>query len=318
MQWIARNVSIGASRRLSLESRSSHAGAGRRLLSRRKAPASYSVLINVHRPYSRPKVFGIGNTDASSSHETSPDRLLNLLGGDKFDSSENVRTGTSLNQLYQSYSNTAKDIDLDFDLYDASCADAAIRSADHCISIITGLDPALRSYLLDQFWSRFNSCIPVVHKGAFLASLEENYGGFCSPELHLAALAMGLRRADQSRADVLQLSLPGWDSILHRSLRQIIDNLSSWNEWRSITYAQAVIILAQLEWERARDHTTRLYLGRSSSKTWQEIQYLWPAGTAFTIIAEIQQRRHDRDTPVSDDEIIVQRIALRAASLIDR
>ncbi|KAJ5819275.1 hypothetical protein N7474_004866 [Penicillium riverlandense] len=36
------------------------------------------------------------------------------------------------------------------------------------------------------------------------------------------------------------------------------------------------------------------------------------------MIAEIQNRQHDLATPVSDDEIIVQRIALRAASLMDR
>ena len=213
----------------------------------------------------------ISNTHASSSYEKLPDRPLNLLGGDKFDSSGNVRTGTSPGQPYESYSNTAKDIDLDFDLHNASCADAAIRSADHCVSIITGLDPALQSYLLDQFWSRFNSCIAVVHKGAFLASLEENHGDFCSPELHLAALAMGLRRADHSREDVLQLSLPGRDSTLHRSLRLIIDNLSERNEWPSIAYAQAIIILAQLEWERARNLAARLYLSRHWSKIWQEI-----------------------------------------------
>jgi hypothetical protein len=36
------------------------------------------------------------------------------------------------------------------------------------------------------------------------------------------------------------------------------------------------------------------------------------------MIAEIQKRQHDLGTPVSDDEILVQRIALRAASLMDR
>lgn len=207
----------------------------------------------------------IGNTDASPSYETSAGRLLGLLVGDQFDSSENVRTARN---PIQPPSNTVKDIGLDFDLYGASCLDAAIHSTDHCVSTIKELDPALRSYLLDQFWSRFNSCVPIVHKGAFLASLDGGYGEFCSPELHLAALAMGFRRADHSRSDVLQLSLPNWDSILHKKLRLIIDNLSTRNEPRSNTHAQAVIILAQLEWERGRDHSARLYLGTSLSNTW--------------------------------------------------
>ncbi|KAJ5624962.1 hypothetical protein N7510_001271 [Penicillium lagena] len=249
-------------------------------------------------PYSRPSISGIDNTDAYASYETSADRLLGLLVGDEFDSSGNVRTGRN---PIQQYSNTSKEISLDFDLYDASCSDAAIHSVDHCVSIIKGLDPGLRSYLLEQFWTRSNSCIPVVHKGAFLASLEEENGEFCSPELHLAVLAMGFRRADHRRSDVMQLSLPDWDSILHKKLRLVIDNLSTRKEPRSNTHVQAVIILAQLEWERGRDHSARLYLD-----------------TAFTIIEEIQNRQHDLDTPVSDDEIIVQRIALRAASLIDR
>jgi hypothetical protein len=239
-------------------------------LSGPKAPANCSAWINVCRPYPRPSISGIDNTYASPSYDTSADRLLDLLVGDEFDSSGNFRTGT---YPTQPYSNTAKDIGLDFDLYDASCSDAAIRSADHCISIIKGLDPALRSYLLDQFWSRFNSCIPVVHKGAFLASLDDENGEFCSPELHLAALAMGFRRADHRRSDVQQLALPNWDSILHKNLRLIIDNLSTQNEPRTNTHAQAVIILAQLEWERGRDHSAKLYLGRSSYNTWQEIHY---------------------------------------------
>ncbi|KAJ5553762.1 hypothetical protein N7494_003140 [Penicillium frequentans] len=184
-------------------------------------------------------------------------------------------------------------MDLGFDLYNASCDDAAIHLADHCVSIITGLGSALQIYLLDQFWIHFNSCIPVVHKATFLTSLEEAYGDFCSPELHLAVLAMGLRRADHKRSDVLQLFLPNWDSILHKKLRLVIDNLSTRKERQSITYAQTLIILAQLEWERGRDHTARLHL------------------------TEIRNLRHELDMAISDDEIIAQRIALRAVSLID-
>lgn len=289
------------------------------VLSRRKVPGDFSVLINACRSYSRPSISGIDNTNASPWYETTADRLLDLLGREASNtqsySSGDIETGRSPSQPYR---DTAKNMDLDFDLYNASHSDAAIRLADHCVSIITGLDFALQIYLLDQFWSHFNSCIPVVHKPTFLASLEDGYGDFCSPELHLAVLAMGLRRADRRRSDVLQLSLPNWDSILHKKLRLVIDNLSTQNERRSITHAQAFIILAQLEWERGRDHTARLHLGRFSSNTWQGIQYSQPADTAFTMIEEIRNHRHEFDTAVSDDEIIVQRIALRAVSFIDR
>lgn len=243
-------------------------------LFRRKEPGDFSELINVCRSYSRPSISEIDNTNSSPWYETTADRLLDLLGGEASNiqsySSGDIETGKSPSEPY---SDTAKNMDIDFDLYNASYSDAAIRLADHCVSIITGLDSALQIYLLDQFWSHFNSCIPVVHKSAFLASLEEAYGDFCSPELHLAALAMGLRRADHRRSDVLQLSLPDWDSILHKKLRLVIDNLSTQNERRNITHVQAVIILAQLEWERGRDHAARLQLGRFPSNTWQGIQY---------------------------------------------
>lgn len=131
------------------------------------------------------------------------DRLLDLWGGEASSSQSysssviETESGSS-----QPCSDTAKNMDLDFDLYSASCFDAAIRLADQCVSIITKLDSGLRIYLIDQFLNHFNSCIPVVHKPTFLASLEEAYGDFCSPELHLAVLAM----AFDAQTTVAQMS----------------------------------------------------------------------------------------------------------------
>ncbi len=229
-----------------------------------KAPSNCSTLTNA----CRPNTSRMGSTDASPSYEASADRLLDILAGEELDSS-----GRERNPI-QPHSNTKKGFNLDFDLYAASCSDTTTQSADCCSSMIKGLGPTLRGYLLDQSWNLFNSCIPVVHKGAFLASLEEGKGEFCSPQLHLAALAMGFRRADHRHPDILQLSLPGWDSILHKQLRLSIDNLSTHSGPRNITNAQAAIILGQLEWERGRDHSARLYLGDfASSTTTQETQY---------------------------------------------
>jgi hypothetical protein len=179
--------------------------------------------------------------------------------------------------------------------------------------VIAQLDTALQTYLLAQFWERFNACVPLVYKPAFLASLslvedsnDEDYceyyadsdldldsdsehgsdhdhdhdqgssvlrhhrhhssrrryaGPFCSPELHLAVLAMGLRRADHTRPDLARLLLPGWDSTLHRQLRDGLGlGAPSRGPW-TVAQVQAVVILAQLERERGRDHSARLYLG---------------------------------------------------------
>ncbi|EXJ76918.1 hypothetical protein A1O3_10075 [Capronia epimyces CBS 606.96] len=133
---------------------------------------------------------------------------------------------------------------------------------------------------------------------------------------------MGLRRSDHRRTDVQALLLPGRDSNLHRQLRLAINNLNlnpnpnpnppytarkdrtstftSTSTSTSITHAQAVIILAVLEWERGRHHSARLYLD-----------------AAFDIMADIQNLHLDLQLNFSDDELIVHRMVLRAGSLID-
>lgn len=219
-----------------------------------------------------PSTFACDN--GNSSLEIHTDTLLHLLNedlsGKEIDKEE--RTGTPT--LPPTH---------DFDLYQASRSDAATRSANECLMMITQLDSALHSHILGQFWDRFNIVIPLVHKEAFLASLEAptlhsnlhpelgsdvsgdsllstRYGPFCSPELHLAVLAMGVRRADHTRPDIAHLLLPGWDSSLHRQLRDVANLLPSVGQW-SVCQVQATVLLAQLERERGGDHSARLYLG---------------------------------------------------------
>ncbi|KAI1612065.1 hypothetical protein EDD36DRAFT_489056 [Exophiala viscosa] len=188
----------------------------------------------------------------------------------------------------------------DFDLYEASCVDASALSSKQCLSTIANLDVSLQTYLLDQFWERFNTCTFLLHKEAFQASLHETrYGPFCSPHLHLAVLAMGLRRAHHTRPEVARLLRPNWDSVLHRQLREAVDGLLI-RGGCTVVNVQAVVILAHLERERGRDHAARQYLD-----------------SAFSMMENIQQRTQNvLDMRVSDDEIIVQRTTLRAAVLI--
>lgn len=151
------------------------------------------------------------------------------------------------------------DIDLNVDLYQASSFEVDIRSAERCLQLVESLSQALRSYLTELFWKFYNSCVPIIHKSAFLSDLENGYGDFCSPILHVAVLAIGLRFADPKRNDVQQLALPGRDSTLHRELGIIIG--SRQQSKREVTYVQALILLADLEYGLGRSHTAGLYLG---------------------------------------------------------
>lgn len=214
--------------------------------------------------------------------EAHADQLLHLLNGNVDPNLDFSGTGTSktLGQI-QTASTTVDTISPDFDLYEESCIDAATRSSEQCLSTIAELGTELRTYLLDQFWERFNACIPVLHKTVFLGSLQPfegqgqgSYGPFCSPELHLAVLAMGLRRANHTRPEVARLLRSGWDSTLHQQLRGAVDVLLQLRkEWKTVD-VQAVVILAHLESERGRDHSARVYLGKGSEKLFSKDECL--------------------------------------------
>ncbi|KIW40041.1 uncharacterized protein PV06_08596 [Exophiala oligosperma] len=252
----------------------------------------------------------------NSSPGNHTDTLLRLLNEDLSGEGEKIgqeqRTNTTM--LPPSH---------DFDLYRASCSDAATRSSERCVAMIAQLDPTLQSHLLDQFWDRFNAVIPLVHKEAFLASLETPTlthskshsdagcgvigGPFCSPELHLAILATGVSRADHHHTrgpDIARLLLPGgWESSLHRQLRDTIDSLPTvvgqQQQWSSVCQVQATAILAQLELESGRDHSARLYLDLALQK-----------------IEELQSTQTLLDLHISDDELVIQRMTLRAVRFI--
>ncbi|OQU96210.1 AMP-binding enzyme domain-containing protein isoform 1 [Cladophialophora immunda] len=253
---------------------------------------------------------------AMAETETHANRLFRLLNDDS--------DASPLDPSSPGQTTATQPLTPAFDLYQASWADASAQSAERISATIARLDAALHTYLLAQFWERFNACIRLVHQAAFLAGLEEHHhdhhhdhhaspssGRYCpcrhfySPELHLAVLAMGLRRADRSRPDMAPLLLPDHDSTLHRDLRDAAGLLpprsSISNRW-TLAQVQAVVILALLERERGRDQSARLALD-----------------SALTMIHDIQAGSGAPDLlsmHVSDDELIVQRMTLRAACLI--
>ncbi|EHY60787.1 hypothetical protein ABEF95_009059 [Exophiala dermatitidis] len=251
------------------------------------------------RKYSQAETLTINDTYASPDYEPRADPLLDILeaGTPVVQHQDSGKNGPD-NESRPTLIRTSNDLDVDFDLFEASCSDAALRLTNSCLSMVTNLDLALRDYLLDQFWNYFNACIPVVHKSAFLASFQERCDDFYSPELHLAVLAMGLQRADHGREDVQSLLLPNRDTTLHKELRLAMNNLPP-RQTRNITHAQSAILLGLLEWERGLGHTARLWLD-----------------AAFAIITDLQDCHPDFKTQLSDDAHIVHRIVVRAASLI--
>lgn len=116
-----------------------------------------------------------------------------------------------------------------------------------------------QDYLLDLYWTYYNSVLFVVHKEAFLNDMRQRQNTHYSAFLHLTLLAMGMRFADTSLPLVSDLLGSGKETKIQREARRLVDfELSSPGGLPSI---QALLILGDLENATGRDSSGWMYSG---------------------------------------------------------
>ncbi|KEF56742.1 uncharacterized protein A1O9_06932 [Exophiala aquamarina CBS 119918] len=130
----------------------------------------------------------------------------------------------------------------------------------HGLSILEDISPATKEYLMDLYWTYYNSVLFVVHSEAFLADQREGRHVHYSALLHICILAMGIRFADSTRPDINGLLLGvGRESRLQLEAKRLLEyELQIPGGLPSV---QALLILGDLECAVGRDNTGWMYVG---------------------------------------------------------
>ena len=130
--------------------------------------------------------------------------------------------------------------------------------------IIRSLTAATHDYLMDNFWTYYNSVINIIHQDAFEADRESQNPKFYSSFLHIAILAMGFRFADFDRDDMKRITLSSRESTLHREAKYMLD--IELERPGGIPSVQALLLLGDLECGVGRDNTGWMYAGKFASR----------------------------------------------------
>lgn len=125
--------------------------------------------------------------------------------------------------------------------------------------IIRSLPLETYDYLMDLFWTFYNSVLHVLHQEAFNEDREAGRTQFYSGFLHVCVLAMGYRFADKSRPDIQKISLPQMESTLHREAKYMLDH--ELERPGGIPSVVALLLLGDLECGVGRDNIGWLYGG---------------------------------------------------------
>lgn len=134
----------------------------------------------------------------------------------------------------------------------------------HGLSILEDISPATTEYLMDLYWTYYNTVLYVVHKEAFLEDQREKRHVNYSALLHICILAMGIRFADPTRPDINGLLLgAGRESRLQIEAKRLLEyELQIPGGLPSV---QAMLILGDLECAVGRDNTGWMYVGKNNS-----------------------------------------------------
>ncbi|KAL1901977.1 hypothetical protein Sste5346_001683 [Sporothrix stenoceras] len=130
--------------------------------------------------------------------------------------------------------------------------------------VVRDLSAAAHDYLMDQYWTCYNSVLHLVHLDAFNHDLERGGTQFYSLFLHLAMLATGFRFADKTRTDVQRLAVaPGgrFGSTLHEKAVALAK--LEFDRPGGIPSIQAFGLLADVEFNIGRDESGWLFAGMS-------------------------------------------------------
>ena len=125
--------------------------------------------------------------------------------------------------------------------------------------VIRFLSDETYDYLMDLFWTFYNSVLHVLHKDAFYEDKENGGTQFYSGFLHICVLAMGFRFADKSRPDIQKISINHYESTLHREAKYMLD--AELERPGGIPLVVALLLLGDLECMVGRDNTGWLYSG---------------------------------------------------------
>lgn len=134
---------------------------------------------------------------------------------------------------------------------------------DQPVYNVNDLPCETHDYLLDLYWSYYNSVLQVVCRTAFEESKANKAAPspFYSEFLHVCLLAMGLRFADRDRPDIRALLVEsGSETVLLRHALRFFSHELDFSP--SIPTIQALLVLADLSCAAGRDSAGWLYTGK--------------------------------------------------------
>lgn len=115
-------------------------------------------------------------------------------------------------------------------------------------------------YLMEMFWTCYNTVIHVVHKEAFERDRTSGGDTYYSGFLHICLLALGFRYADKTRHLVERLVSSSRVSPLHHEAKKLVEH--ELNIPGGIPSIQALLLLGDLECGVGNNNTGWLYAGK--------------------------------------------------------
>ncbi|KAL4999909.1 fungal-specific transcription factor domain-containing protein [Aspergillus recurvatus] len=156
-----------------------------------------------------------------------------------------------------------------------------------------------QEYLMQMFWKHYNSAIRVVHQEAFEAGRDAGGGPFYSGFLHICILAAGYRFADKQRPDMMRITLPGRESLLHREAKYMLDY--EMERPGGLPSIAALLLLGDLEVGCGRDNAGWLY-----------------SGMAYRLCFDVGLHLDRSGSGVSESDVEIGRMTLWACVIFDR
>ncbi|OAP61730.1 hypothetical protein AYL99_03933 [Fonsecaea erecta] len=131
----------------------------------------------------------------------------------------------------------------------------------HSYKILAEIPMDLENYLMDLFWSRYNSTLCVIDQQAFCNNRATGSSTYYSGFLHLTCLAMGFRFADKTRRGIQQITLNDTYSVFQREVKFLMER--ELEDPRGLTLIQAMLVLSDLECACGRDDLAAMHIATS-------------------------------------------------------
>lgn len=175
----------------------------------------------------------------------------------------------------------------------------SVEQARRAEKIIRRLPIETHDYLMQLFWTHYNTVLHVVHEEAFHEDREQGRTQFYSGFLHVCILAMGYRFADKGRADMQHIALPDRESTLHREAKFMLD--LELERPGGIPSIAALLILGDQEVGVGRDNAGWIF-----------------SGMAMRLCYDIGLQLDSRNAGLSQRETDIRRMTLWACVIYDR